>query len=141
MAMNDPETIARIRDETETWAIVGLSADPRRPSHGVAEFLQRQGYRIIPVNPECGQGSLLGETVHCSLADVPDPIDVVDVFRRPSAVADVVDEAIAVGARAVWLQIGVVDAGAAERAREAGLDVVMDACPKIEFPRLARRAG
>jgi uncharacterized protein len=141
MRTYDPETIARIQRESKTWAIVGLSDDQFRPSYGVAAFLQRQGYRIIPVNPNCEGRTILGEPVHCSLADIAEPIDVVDVFRRSSAAGGVVDEAIAVGAKAVWMQIGVIDADAAQRAIDAGLDVVMDACPKIEFPRLARQAS
>lgn len=141
MATNDLETIARIQRESKTWAIVGLSADPYRPSHGVAQFLQREGYRIIPVNPMCPDATVLGEQVYGSLREIDEPVDVVDVFRRSSAAGEVVDEAIAISAKAVWLQIGVIDDAAAERARDAGLDVVMDACPKMELPRFIRRAG
>jgi uncharacterized protein len=141
MAFNDVDTIARIRDESKTWAIVGLSADPSRPSHRVGKFLQDRGYRIIPVNPECGRAQILDEDVYGDLAEVPHEIDVVDIFRRSTAAGAVVDAAIDVGAKAVWFQVGVVDMAAARRAREAGLDVVMDTCPRIEFPRLSRASG
>ena len=109
-----------------TIAVVGLSPDPRRPSHGVARYLQRAGYRIIPVNPNVDR--VLGERAYGSLREVSDPIDVVDVFRRSEFVGPIVDDAIAMRARAVWLQDGVVDELAAQRARAAGLDVVMDDC-------------
>lgn len=135
MHTNDPATIARIRRESKTWAVVGCSPDRSRTSHRIAAYLQRLGYRIIPVNPNAS-GEILGEPVVARLADVDVPIDVVDVFRRSSAAGGVVDEAVAVGAGAVWLQLGVVDEEAAERARLAGLDVVMDTCPKMEFPHL-----
>lgn len=106
--------------------MVGLSANPRRPSHGVARYLQRAGYRIIPVNPNVVE--VLGERAYATLSDLPGPVDVVEVFRRSEYAGAVVDEAIAIGARAVWLQDGVVDDAAAERARAAGLDIVMDDC-------------
>jgi predicted CoA-binding protein len=138
---NDAATIARIHDESKVWAIVGLSSDTTRPSYGVAQFLQRNGYRIVPVNPACPAPEILGERVYPSIADVPEHIDVVDIFRRSEAAGEHVDEAIVVGAGAVWLQVGVIDEAAAARAETAGLDVVMDTCPKIEFPRLARRAS
>ena len=139
---NDPDTIRRIAEESHTWAVVGLSADPGRASHEVASYLQRQGYRIIPINPLAGCEAVLGERCYPDLASVPEPIDVVDIFRRSEKAGAHVDEAIAVGAKAVWLQLGVVDEAAAERARRAGLAVVMDSCPKIEFPLVrARRAG
>jgi len=109
-----------------TIAVVGLSPDPRRPSHGVARYLQRAGYRIIPVNPNVDR--VLGERAYGSLREVSDPVDVVDVFRRSEFVGPIVDDAIAMRARAVWLQDGVVDELAAQRARAAGLDVVMDDC-------------
>ncbi|MDQ6648923.1 MAG: CoA-binding protein [Actinomycetota bacterium] len=114
-----------------TWAVVGCSDDPRRTSYAIAEFLQRNGKRIIPVNPHCTE--ILGETCYPSLAEVPEPIDVVDVFRRSALAGEVADAAIAVGARAIWFQLGVVDQGAYERARAAGVDMVMDTCPKIEW--------
>jgi predicted CoA-binding protein len=137
--VNDLATIARLRRTTETWAVVGCSPDPGRTSHRIAAFLQRDGYRVIPVNPTVAPSTqILGEVVHPDLASIPEPIDVVDVFRRSSQAGAVVDEAIAVGAGAVWLQVGVIDEAAAERAEAAGLDVVMDTCPLQEFPGLAR---
>jgi predicted CoA-binding protein len=116
----------KILRSARTIAIVGLSANPRRPSHGVARYLQRAGYRIIPVNPNVSE--VLGERAYATLAELPGPVDVVEVFRRSEFVGAIVDEVIAIGAGAVWLQDGVVDEAAAERARAAGLDVVMDDC-------------
>jgi len=116
----------RILISARTIAVVGLSPDPRRPSHGVARYLQRAGYRIIPVNPNVD--AVLGERAYPSLRQIPQSVDVVDVFRRSEFVGPIVDDAIAIKARAVWLQDGVVDEAAAERARAAGLDVVMDDC-------------
>ena len=107
-------------------AVVGLSSDPGRASHGVARYLQKQGYKIIPVNPN--ETRVLGERAYASLSELPEPPEVVDVFRRPEFVPQVVDEAIAVGARALWLQLGVINYEAARRARNAGLIVVMDRC-------------
>jgi predicted CoA-binding protein len=124
--INDPETIARILEECRTIAVVGLSSKPTRPSYGVAAYMQRHGYRIIPVNPN--ETEVLGEKSHTSLADVPEKIELVDVFRRSEEAGAVVDEAIAVGVKAVWLQEGVIDHGAAERAQDAGLLVAMDRC-------------
>ena len=121
-----------------TWAVVGCSPSPWRDSHRIAALLQRRGHRVIPVNPEL-RGDVLGERPYARLADVPEPIDVVDVFRRSEHAGAHVDEAIAVGAKAVWLQLGVIDEAAAERAREAGLRVVMNRCPAIEIPRLEAR--
>ncbi len=134
------EVIRRVLTRTATWAVVGCSPDPARDSHGVARFLQRRGLRVVPVRP--GVDEVLGERCFASLADVAAAgiaVDVVDVFRRSSKAGAHVDEAIAIGARAVWLQLGVVDEAAAERARAAGLDVVMDRCPRIEVPRLLER--
>jgi predicted CoA-binding protein len=130
--------VARVLREYHTWAVVGCSPDPGRDSHGVAEFLQHNGYRMIPVNPQCDDDKILGERCYPDLASVTEPIDVVDIFRRSSEAGAHVDEAIAVGAKAVWMQLGVIDEDAADRARAAGLDVVMDRCPKIELPRLLR---
>jgi predicted CoA-binding protein len=121
-----PDVADKILESARTIAVVGLSPDPRRPSHGVARYLQRAGYRVIPVNPNIDE--VLGERAYPSLEAVPEPIDVVDVFRRSDFVGPIVDEAIAIRAAAVWLQDGVVDEAAAERARSAGLDVVMDDC-------------
>jgi uncharacterized protein len=117
-----------------TWAVVGASPQPFRDSHRIASMLKSRGYRVIPVNPNCDE--LIGERAYPSLAEIPEPVDVVDVFRRSDAAGEHVDEAIAIGARAVWLQLGVIDEAAADRARAAGLEVVMDRCPAIEMPRL-----
>src|SRR6202171_704247 len=116
----------KILMSARTIAVVGLSANPRRPSHGVAGYLQRGGYRIIPVNPNVAE--VLGERAYATLSELPEPVDVVEVFRRSEFVGSIVDEAIAIGAGAVWLQDGVVDEAAEERPRAAGLDVVMDDC-------------
>ncbi len=126
MKINDPETIRQILDDCRTIAVVGLSSDPMRPSHDVASYMQRRGYRIIPVNPN--ETKVLGEKAYPALADVPEKIDLVDIFRRSDAAGQAVDEAIAVGAKAVWLQDGVIDNEAAQRALNAGLLVVMDRC-------------
>jgi uncharacterized protein len=117
-------------------AIVGASPRRERPSHRVMAYLQRRGYRTIPVNPFAAGGRINGENVYASLAEVPEPIDMVDVFRRPEAVGAVVDAAIAVGAKIVWMQLGVRDDSAAARAEANGLKVVMNRCPAIEIPRL-----
>ena len=116
----------KILRSARTIAVVGLSTNPRRPSYGVARYLQRAGYRIIPVNPNVSE--VLGERAYATLSELPGPVDVVEVFRRSEFAGAVVDEAIAIGAAAVWLQDGVIDEAAAERARAAGLDVVMDDC-------------
>jgi predicted CoA-binding protein len=120
--------------EARTVAVVGLSPNPERPSHRVARYLQEQGYRIVPVNPTVQ--SVLGERSYPSLAEIPEPVDVVDVFRRSEDVPPVVEQAIAIGARVVWMQEGVVHPEAAERARTAGLAVVMDRCMRKEHSRL-----
>lgn len=138
---SDAETAAtaqRILDRYRTFAIVGASPDPARPSHGVMGVLLEHGYTVVPVNPSVTE--VRGRTSYPDLASIPDDVDieVVDVFRRSEAAGAHVDEAIAVGAKAVWMQLGVVDEAAAARARDAGLDVVMDRCPAIE---LARRNG
>jgi predicted CoA-binding protein len=116
-----------------TWAVVGATPDPAKPSHYVPRFLQDHGRTVVPVNPAYPE--VLGATCWPSLDAVPTPVDVVDMFRRSSQVGVHVDEAIAMGAKAVWLQLGVIDEAAAARAREAGLLVVMDRCPMIEWPR------
>ncbi|WP_028067216.1 CoA-binding protein [Solirubrobacter soli] len=129
--MNDD--IRHVLTEYRTWAVVGCSPSPFRDSHRIAAMLMGRGYRVIPVNPACDE--VLGERCHPVLP--PDQgIEVVDLFRRSSAVSAHVDEAIAVGAKAVWMQLGVIDHDAAERARAAGLRVVMDRCPAIELGRL-----
>jgi predicted CoA-binding protein len=134
---SNQETIEHVLNEYRTWAIVGLSDNPARPSHRVASFLQSRGFRIIPVNPVADE--ILGEKAYRDLESIPEPVDVVDIFRRASLAGRHVDEAIEIGAKAVWMQLGVVDHEAAERAVKAGLDVVMDRCPAIEYPRLGRQ--
>lgn len=129
----DPAVIRRVLRDCQVWAVVGLGGNPARPAYGVAAFLQRQGKRIVPVHPSAA--TVLGEPGFASLADVPFPVDCVDVFRRASAAGEVADAAVACGARAVWFQLGVVDAAAAARVRAAGLDMVMDRCPRLEWPR------
>lgn len=129
-------TIRELLTRTRTVALVGASSDPSRDSHQVMKFLQGRGYRVLPVNPALAGQSLLGETVYANLASVPGDIDLVDIFRRSDAAGAVVDEAIARGAKAVWLQLGVIDAAAVARAGAAGLVAIMDRCPKIEIPRL-----
>jgi hypothetical protein len=136
---SEVEEIRHLLQDLETWAIVGCSASPMRDSYGVARFLQDRGKRIVPVNP--GETEILGEPVFRDLRAVRDAgidVDVVDLFRRADQVGPHVDEAIDIGAKAVWMQLGVVDDDAARRARDAGLIVVMDRCPKIEWPRLGR---
>jgi predicted CoA-binding protein len=131
--LNSPETIARIIEECRTIAVVGLSSNPSRPSHGVAAYMQRAGYRIVPVNPN--EREVLGEKAFDALAYVPEKIDLVDVFRRSDEAGAAVDQAIAVSAKAVWLQEGVIDYEAAQRALDAGLLVVMDRCWLKEYIR------
>ncbi|MEA2204983.1 MAG: uncharacterized protein QOE77_1759 [Blastocatellia bacterium] len=133
MEINSPDTIQKIFNECRTIAVVGLSSSPMRPSHGVSAYMQRQGYRVIPVNPN--ETTVLGEKAYASLADVPEKVDLVDVFRRSDEAGTAVDEAIAVGARAVWLQDGVIDFAAAQRAVDAGLMVVMDRCWLRDYAR------
>ena len=120
--------------EARTVAVVGLSSSPSRASHGVARYLQNHGYRIVPVNPH--EMEVLGERAYPSLLDVPEKIDVVDVFRRPEYTVDVAEDSVKAGARVLWLQSGIVNEEAQRIAREGGLDVVMDACIKIEHQRL-----
>ena len=122
---------------SKTIAIAGLSADPARPSNSVAAYLQQQGYRIVPVNPNIS--AALGERAYASVRDIPGPVDVVDIFRRPEAVGPIVDDAIAKGAKVVWMQVGVIDEAAANRARAAGLTVVMDTCMRVTHQLLRAR--
>jgi predicted CoA-binding protein len=117
-------------------AVVGASPRPHRPSHRVMRFLQRHGYRCIPVNPFAAGQEILGERVHAQLPDIAEPVDMVDIFRRADVAGAAVDEAIAIGAKSVWMQLDVIDAAAAARAEAKGLAVVMDRCPAIEIPRL-----
>jgi predicted CoA-binding protein len=133
--MTDDSEIRDILSSVKTIAVVGWSPKPDRPSHGVAAFLKRRGYRVIPVNPGQAGQEALGETVVASLAEAG-PVDMVDIFRRSEEAGAVVDEAIAAGAKVVWTQLGVIDEAAAGRARAAGLQVVMNRCPAIEIPRL-----
>ncbi len=130
--------IARILASVRTIALIGFSANPERPSNEVAGFLQTRGYRVIPVNPGLAGQSHLGETVRASLAEIAEPIDMIDIFRRADFVPEVVEAALAhhPEARVVWMQIGVVNEDAAARARGAGMEVVMNRCPKVETRRL-----
>jgi hypothetical protein len=132
-----PETIRELLTKTRTWAVVGCSPDARRDSHRIARLLQSRGFRVIPVNPHVDE--LLGERCYPSLGAIPagEGVEVVDIFRRADQAGAHVDEAISVGARGVWMQLGVIDQAAAERGLDAGLRVVMDRCPAIELPRLA----
>ena len=132
----DPDTIRKVLDYARVIVVVGLSPNPARPSHGVARYLQAQGLTIVPVNPNADV--VLGERSYRSLGDIPFEVDLVDVFRRPGAVAGIVDKAIRVGVHGLWLQLGVIDVAAAERAAAAGLDVVMDRCLAVEHGRFAR---
>ena len=134
---NYPDPYLRdILTNVRTIAVVGASPRRERPSHGVMAYLQRRGYRVIPVNPKAAGGTINGETVYAMLADAPEPIDMIDVFRRTEMAGGVVDEAIAAGAKVVWMQLGVRDDTAAARAEAHGLKVVMNRCPAIEIPRL-----
>ena len=126
MGINAPESVKRILDECKTIAVVGLSSNPIRPSYGVARYMQQHGYRIIPVNPN--ETEVLGAKAYANLRDVPGPLELVDIFRRSEDAGAIVDEAIALRAKAVWLQEGVIDEAAAQRALDAGLLVVMDRC-------------
>jgi predicted CoA-binding protein len=136
--MTAQAVVERVLRTTRTWAVVGCSPDAWRDSHRISVLLQRHGYRVIPVNP--GHDELLGERCYATVADIPEPVDVVDVFRRSAVASQHVDEAVEIGARAVWLQLGVfADGDAVTRARAAGLDVVEQHCPAIELPRLSPR--
>ncbi|QQS49250.1 MAG: CoA-binding protein [Acidobacteriota bacterium] len=133
MLLNSPEVIEEILENTRTIAVVGLSSNPNRPSYGVARYMQQMGYRIIPVNPN--ETEVLGERAYPSLAEVSEPIDLVNIFRRSEEAGHHVDEAIRLGARAVWMQDDVIDHEAARRALDAGLQVVMDRCVLREHMR------
>ena len=126
MEINSREAVSQILEECRTIAVVGLSSNPERASHGVAGYMRRQGYTVIPVNPN--ETEVFGEKSYPTLADVPVAVDLVDIFRHSDAAGEAVDGAIRIGAKAVWLQEGVIDRAAAERARAAGLLVVMDRC-------------
>ena len=133
----DPRTILATLRSARTVAIVGLSKDPLRPSHFIGFYLKRHGYRIVPVNPR--ESEVLGEKSYPSLKDIPFPVDVVDVFRRPDAVPDIARDAVAIGAKALWLQFGVISPEDVRIAHEGGLAVVMDRCLKVEHARLLGR--
>ncbi len=135
MADDSDESIRDILTGTRVIAMVGASSRPDRDSSRVMKFLLARGYRVIPVNPT-ESGEIFGQKVYPTLADVPEPVDMVDVFRRSEAAGEVADQAVAIGAKTVWMQLGVVNEPAAERARNAGLRVVMNRCPAIEMPRL-----
>ncbi len=135
--LNYPDAkLIRILGAVKTIAIVGVSSNWNRPSYFVMKYLQSQGLPVIPVNPGLAGQELLGETVYASLRDIPDKIDMVDVFRNSDAVPPIVDDAIAIGAKVVWMQLGVRHDEAAAKAEAAGIEVVMNRCPKIEFGRL-----
>ena len=129
----DKDNIRFMLEECTTWAVVGLSGNPHRTAFRIAEFLQGQGKRIVPIHPQAA--TVLDEKGYPALADVPFDIDVVDVFRRSEFAGEFADQAVSVGAKGVWFQLGVVDEAAFERTRQAGVPMVMDTCPKIEWPR------
>jgi len=132
----DDSYIKRILADTRTIAMVGASTNWNRPSYFAMKYLQAKGFRVIPVNPRSAGESLLGETVLAGLADIESPVDMVDIFRNSDAAGPITDEAIAIGAKIVWMQFTVVNPDAADRAEAAGLRVVMNRCPKVEYARL-----
>lgn len=140
MPLSSDKDIARVLDETRTIALVGASARPERPSHRVMKFLLENGYKVYPVNPGLAGQTLLGRTVYATLSDIPEKIDMVDVFRHPDYLQDIAREVIEIGAKTLWTQLGVVNADAAASAEQAGIQVVMDRCPAIELPRLQASA-
>ncbi|MEY4748155.1 MAG: hypothetical protein RIQ60_369 [Pseudomonadota bacterium] len=133
---DDIPTLRRILREFRTVAVVGLSAEWHRPSYFAAKYMQQHGYRVVPVNPRYAGGQVLGEPCYASLTDIPFAVDMVDVFRKAEDVGPIAEQAITIGARCLWQQLGVMNQAAAERAEAAGLDVVMDRCVKIEHARL-----
>ena len=137
----DTATVDRMLDDLETWAVVGLGNHPERTAYTIAELLQDRGKRIVPVHPmfaDPDAPTVLGEKGYATLAEIPFPVDVVDVFRRSDAAGEFADQAVEIGAKAVWFQLGVVDAEAYERTTAAGVDMVMDTCPAIEWSRRRR---
>jgi len=135
-AWQEPTAVDFMLDECQTWAIVGLSANTSRTAYEIAELLQSRGKRIVPIHPDAP--TVLGEQGYRDLASVPFPVDVVDIFRRSEAAGQFVDEALAVGAQGIWLQLGVIDEAAFERSTRAGTPIVMDTCPAIEWRKRAR---
>ncbi len=133
--MQDSE-IKTVLESVKTIALVGASEKVTRPSYGVMAYLLQQGYQVIPVSPKLAGQTLLGQQVYAELSDIPQSVDMVDVFRQPEAAYDIAKQAVTIGAKVLWLQIGVINEQAAVLAKEAGLTVVMDRCPKIEIPRL-----
>ncbi|WP_068162562.1 CoA-binding protein [Rhodococcus phenolicus] len=133
----DPGAVDFMLDDCKTWAVVGLSGDPTRTAYEIAELLQSRGKRIVPIHPSAQ--TVLGEQGYATLADVPFPIDVVDVFRRSDSAGEFADQAVEVGAKAVWFQLGVVDEAAFDRTVAAGVPMVMDTCPAIEWRRRGAR--
>ncbi len=136
--VNESKQLADILGRTRTIAMVGASPRPDRPSHGVMATLQRAGYRVIPVNPAAAGQTILGETVMAGLRDIAEPVDMVDVFRRAEETPEIARDAVEIGAKTLWLQLGIVSDEAARVATEGGLDVVMDRCTAIEIGRLRR---
>lgn len=136
MLITTDADLKRLFETVRTIAVVGCSPRPERAGHYVAKYLQDLGYRVIPVNP--GQTEILGEKCYASLRDIPEPVDMIDCFRRAEDIPSIVEDAIAIGAKFIWMQLGIVNDEAARRAMEAGIEVVMDRCPKIDYPRLFR---
>lgn len=132
--IEDTQSIKKILTRYKTIAVVGLSGNWNRPSHFAAKYMKEHGYRIIPVNPSYEE--ILGEVCYNSLLDIPEPVEIVDIFRRPEDVPPIVEDAISIGAKVVWMQLGVINHEAAERAQGAGLQVVMNRCVKIEYGRI-----
>ena len=137
----DPEAVERMLDDLGTWAVVGLSGDPSRTAYSIASLLQERGKRVVPIHPafaDADAPAVLGEQGYAALADVPFPVDVVDVFRRSEAAGEFADQAVAIGAKGVWFQLGVVDEDAFARTTAAGVAMVMDTCPAIEWRKRGR---
>lgn len=136
MARNSDESIRQVLNNSRVVAMVGASPKSDRPSYGVMRTLQQKGHKVYPINPAAAGQTIHGETVLRDLSEVPEPIDMVDIFRRADQAGEAVDEAIRAHAKSVWMQLGVIDEAAAQRAEKAGLTVVMDRCPAIEYRRL-----
>jgi predicted CoA-binding protein len=134
MPINSDEGIREVLTETKTIALVGASTNPDRASHAVMHYMMDRGYKVIPVNPN--EKEILGQKVYASLKDIPEPVDMVDIFRKSEDAGPLCDEAIAIGAKSVWLQLRVINEEGAARAEAAGLKVIMDRCPAIDMPRL-----